>query len=124
MAIVQMAAATVVCEPPYENHIESLGHNQPGRAMVQCRMKVVREGGLEPPRSFPHKVLSLARLPFRHSRNRGSKRFNRLRLVIQGGIAAADCQLERKGGFGTESFFSMRISLSLSCNARGGSNRR
>ncbi len=31
---------------------------------------VVREGGLEPPRGCPHKVLSLARLPFRHSRNR------------------------------------------------------
>jgi hypothetical protein len=28
----------------------------------------VREGGLEPPRSCLHKVLSLARLPFRHSR--------------------------------------------------------
>jgi hypothetical protein len=32
------------------------------------RKMMVREGGLEPPRSFPHKVLSLARLPFRHSR--------------------------------------------------------
>jgi hypothetical protein len=29
---------------------------------------MVREGGLEPPRGCPHKVLSLARLPFRHSR--------------------------------------------------------
>ncbi len=29
---------------------------------------MVREGGLEPPQGCPHKVLSLARLPFRHSR--------------------------------------------------------
>ncbi len=29
---------------------------------------LVREGGLEPPRACAHKVLSLARLPFRHSR--------------------------------------------------------
>ena len=32
------------------------------------RYFVVREGGLEPPRACAHKVLSLARLPFRHSR--------------------------------------------------------
>jgi hypothetical protein len=35
---------------------------------------LVREGGLEPPRGCPHKVLSLARLPFRHSRKRLDER--------------------------------------------------
>src|SRR5258708_341332 len=30
---------------------------------------LVREGGLDPPRACAHKVLSLARLPFRHSRD-------------------------------------------------------
>ena len=56
---------------------------------------MVREGGLEPPRSFPHKVLSLARLPFRHSRDRGSKSFNWVRHLIQ--AARARCErLERR----------------------------
>lgn len=32
------------------------------------RPEAVSERGLEPPRGCPHKVLSLARLPFRHSR--------------------------------------------------------
>ena len=51
---------------------------------------MVREGGLEPPRSYLHKVLSLARLPFRHSRNRWIKGFNRLRRLIQAALAARD----------------------------------
>src|SRR5208283_2331002 len=34
---------------------------------------LVREGGLEPPRACAHKVLSLARLPFRHSRFRADQ---------------------------------------------------
>jgi hypothetical protein len=32
------------------------------------RARVVREGGLEPPRPFEHWHLKPARLPFRHSR--------------------------------------------------------
>src|SRR5277367_1853188 len=35
--------------------------------------KLVRERGLEPLRACAHKVLSLARLPFRHSRERGQE---------------------------------------------------
>lgn len=31
--------------------------------------RLVRERGFEPPRGFPHRVLSAARLPFHHSRN-------------------------------------------------------
>jgi hypothetical protein len=30
---------------------------------------LVREAGVEPARSFPRQILSLVRLPFRHSRN-------------------------------------------------------
>jgi integrase len=39
-----------------------------GKAYRRQGQNVVREGGLEPPRACAHKVLSLARLPFRHSR--------------------------------------------------------
>src|SRR5215471_5924964 len=55
---------------------------------------VVREGGLEPPRSCLHKVLSLARLPFRHSRVGRALGFIRHQLLIQAvtpaGIPACD----------------------------------
>jgi predicted nucleic acid-binding protein len=40
---------------------------------TDCGSSMVREGGLEPPRGCPHKVLSLARLPFRHSRGQIGK---------------------------------------------------
>ena len=41
---------------------------------MDCEVEVlVREGGLEPPRACAHKVLSLARLPFRHSRFRADR---------------------------------------------------
>jgi hypothetical protein len=40
-------------------------------------VSLVREGGLEPPRACAHKVLSLARLPFRHSRFRTDREASR-----------------------------------------------
>jgi hypothetical protein len=52
-------------------------------AELPIRVRVVREGGLEPPRSCLHKVLSLARLPFRHSRAWESLGFIRHQLLIQ-----------------------------------------
>jgi hypothetical protein len=50
---------------------------------------MVREGGLEPPRGCPHKVLSLARLPFRHSREQAIESFIRLTNPIQATCAVS-----------------------------------
>ncbi len=47
---------------------------------------MVREGGLEPPRDCSHKVLSLARLPFRHSRSDRP-----MRLAVDGNLFKTVC---------------------------------
>jgi hypothetical protein len=68
---------------------------------VEASDVLVRERGLEPLRACAHKVLSLARLPFRHSRVRGEEyRVNRPMIPIQDGIpifARRDRDYSRSG---------------------------
>ena len=45
------------------------------RPMDQHSQKVVRVGGLEPPRAFAQQILSLVCRPFQHARDRAANRF-------------------------------------------------
>ena len=61
---------------------------------------LVREGRVELPRPFGHRILSPARLPFRHSRSaypRGSHGGERSRVLVGTPTSEDDDEIQRNG---------------------------